>query len=95
MEIITNADLFELDDRLKNRGLELDLILGHSKGRFIAMDHKIPMVRVGFPTFDRAGIFRHPVVGYEGAIYLAEEMANALVTDMEYKGEREWSLAMW
>ena len=95
MEIITNADLFELDDRLKNRGLELDLILGHSKGRFIAMDHKIPMVRVGFPTFDRAGIFRHPVVGYEGAIYLAEEMANALFTDMEYKGEREWSLAMW
>ncbi len=95
MEIITNADLWELDDRLKNRGLELDLILGHSKGRFIAMDHKIPMVRVGFPTFDRAGIFRHPVVGYEGAIYLAEEMANALFTDMEYKGEREWSLAMW
>jgi len=94
MEIITNADLFELDERLKN-GLQLDLILGHSKGRFTAMDHKIPMVRVGFPTFDRAGIFRHPVVGYEGAIYLAEEMANALFTDMEYKGEREWSLAMW
>jgi nitrogenase molybdenum-iron protein beta chain len=95
MEIVTNADLWELEDRIKNRELKLDLILGHSKGRFTAIDYKIPMVRVGFPTYDRAGIFRHPVVGYAGAIRLAEEMANALFTDMESKGVREWSLAMW
>jgi nitrogenase molybdenum-iron protein beta chain len=95
MDIITNADLFELEDRIKNKGLELDLILGHSKGRFTAIDNKIPMVRVGFPTYDRAGMFRHPVVGYAGAIWLAEQMANALFTDMEYKGEREWSLNVW
>lgn len=95
MDIITNADLWEMEDRIKNKGLELDLILGHSKGRFTAIDNKIPMVRVGFPTYDRAGMFRHPVVGYAGAIWLAEQMANALFTDMEYKGEREWSLNVW
>jgi nitrogenase molybdenum-iron protein beta chain len=95
MEIITNADLWEMEDRIRNKGLELDLILGHSKGRFTSIDHKIPMVRVGFPTYDRAGIFRHPVVGYAGAVWLAEEMANALFTDMEYKGTREWSLNVW
>jgi len=95
MDIITNADLWEMEDRIKNNGLELDLILGHSKGRFTSIDHKIPMVRVGFPTYDRAGMFRHPVVGYAGAVWLAEEMANALFTDMEYKGTREWSLNMW
>ncbi len=95
MEIITNADLWELEDRIRNKGLELDLILGHSKGRFIAIDHKIPMVRVGFPTYDRSGMFRHPVFGYAGAIWLAEQMANALFIDMEYKGEREWSLNVW
>jgi nitrogenase molybdenum-iron protein beta chain len=95
MDIITNADLFEMEERIKNKGLELDLILGHSKGRFTAIDNKIPMVRVGFPTYDRAGLFRHPVVGYAGAIWLAEQMANALFTDMEYKGEREWSLNVW
>jgi nitrogenase molybdenum-iron protein beta chain len=94
MEIITNADLFEMDERINN-GLELDLILGHSKGRFTAIDNKIPMVRVGFPTYDRAGMYRHPVVGYAGAIWLAEQMANALFTDMEYKGTREWSLNVW
>jgi nitrogenase molybdenum-iron protein beta chain len=95
MEIVTNADFWEMEDRIKNKGLELDLILGHSKGRFTAIDYKIPMVRVGFPTYDRAGMFRHPVVGYAGAIWLAEQMANALFADMEYKGEREWSLNVW
>jgi nitrogenase molybdenum-iron protein beta chain len=95
MEIITNADLWELDNRLKNDGLELDLILGHSKGRFISIDHNIPMVRVGFPTYDRAGLYRHPVVGYAGATWLAEEMANTLFTDMEYKKNKEWILNVW
>jgi nitrogenase molybdenum-iron protein beta chain len=95
MEIIMNADLWELEDRIKNQELELDLILGHSKGRFIAIDNNIPMVRVGFPTYDRAGLFRHPVVGYAGAIWLAEEMANTLFTDMEHKKNKEWILNVW
>jgi len=95
LEIITNADFWELEDRIKNRDLKLDLILGHSKGRFISIDYNIPMVRVGFPTYDRAGIFRHPVVGYAGAIYLAEQMANAIFTDMEHKKNKEWILNVW
>lgn len=95
MEIVTNADFWELENRIKNEGLELDLILGHSKGRFVSIDYKIPMVRVGFPTYDRAGMYRHPVVGYEGAIWLAEQMANALFADMEQKKSREWILNMW
>ncbi|HBP62893.1 MAG TPA: Fe-only nitrogenase subunit beta [Desulfosporosinus sp.] len=95
MEVICNSDLWELEDRIKNQGLKLDLILGHSKGRFISIDNNIPMVRVGFPTYDRAGLFRHPVVGYAGAIWLAEEMANTIFTDMEYKKNKEWILNVW
>ena len=95
MEIITNADFWELENRIKNEGLELDLILGHSKGRFIAIDNDIPMVRVGFPTYDRAGLYRHPIVGYAGAIWLAEEITNTLFTDMEHKHNKEWILNVW
>ncbi|MFE8151278.1 Fe-only nitrogenase subunit beta [Brenneria goodwinii] len=95
MEIITNADLWELEKRITQQSLKLDLILGHSKGRFTAIDNQIPMVRVGFPTYDRAGLYRHPVVGYAGAIWLAEQMANALFTDMEYKKNKEWTLNVW
>ncbi|MFT8736843.1 MAG: Fe-only nitrogenase subunit beta [Zymomonas mobilis] len=95
MEIVTNADFWELENRIKNEGLELDLILGHSKGRFISMEYNIPMVRVGFPTFDRAGLYNYPIVGYGGAKWLAEQMANALFTDMEYKKNKEWLLNVW
>lgn len=95
MEIVTNADFWELEDRIKNKGLKLDLILGHSKGRFVSIDYDIPMVRVGFPTYDRAGLYRYPVVGYGGATWLAEQMANAIFTDMEHKKNREWLLNVW
>ncbi len=95
MEVIVNADLWELENRIKNEGLELDLIMGHSKGRFISIDYNIPMVRVGFPVYDRAGKYRHPVVGYRGAMLLAEEIANAWFADMEYKRNREPVLNMW
>ena len=95
MEIITNADFWELENRIKNEGLELDLILGHSKGRFISIDYNIPMLRVGFPTYDRAGLYRYPTVGYGGAIWLAEQMANTLFADMEHKKNKEWLLNVW
>ena len=95
MQIIMNADFWDLENRLKNEGLELDLILGHSKGRFISIDYNVPMVRVGFPTYDRAGLHRYPVVGSAGAPWLAEQMANTLFADMEYKKNKEWLLNVW
>ncbi|WP_043751852.1 nitrogenase component 1 [Imhoffiella purpurea] len=94
MEIIHNADLWELEKRVKE-GVEYDLILGHSKGRYIAIDAGIPMVRVGFPTFDRAGLYRKPTIGYRGAIELAENIANTLFAHMEYTHDREWILNTW
>ena len=95
MEIVTNADFWELETRMKDPAKKVDLILGHSKGRYIAIDNNIPMVRVGFPTFDRAGIYRHPVIGYQGALELGEAIANALFTHMEYTHDREWILNVW
>ena len=95
MQIIWNADLWQLESMIKNKEVEIDLIMGHSKGRFIAIDSNIPMVRVGFPTFDRAGLYRQPVVGYAGAIWLAETIANTIFADMEYKHDREWVLNVW
>ena len=94
MEIIHNADLWELEKRIKG-GLKLDMIMGHSKGRYIAIDANIPMVRVGFPTFDRAGLYRKPTIGYKGAMDLAESIANAMFAHMEYTRNKEWLLNTW
>jgi nitrogenase molybdenum-iron protein beta chain len=95
MEIVQNADLWDLESRIKNKEIDLDLIMGHSKGRFTSIDHDIPMLRIGFPVYDRAGYYRHPILGYAGAIWLVEEMANVLFTDMEYKKNKEWILNVW
>lgn len=95
MEVIHNADLWDLEKKITKEGLKLDLIMGHSKGRYIAIYNNIPMVRVGFPTFDRAGLYRKPTVGYKGAMELGEAIANALFAHMEYNKDKEWILNTW
>ncbi len=95
MEVVCNADLWELERRVKDPSKKYDLILGHSKGRYVAIDANIPMARVGFPTFDRAGLYRHPTMGYKGAMLLGEQIANAMFAHMEYTRDREWLLNTW
>jgi nitrogenase molybdenum-iron protein beta chain len=95
MEIVLNSDLWELEKRVKANPEAYDLIMGHSKGRWVAIDAKIPMVRVGFPTFDRAGLWKQPVVGYKGAEQLANTIANTFFADMEFKKNKEWLLNVW
>jgi len=95
IEVVWNADLWELERRIKDNPGNIDLIMGHSKGRYVAIDNDVPMVRVGFPVFDRAGMWRHPIVGYNGAAWLAETIANTLFEDMERRRDREWSLNVW
>ena len=95
MEVVCNADLWELEKRVKSPDHKIDLILGHSKGRYVAIDNNVPMTRVGFPTFDRAGLYRHPTMGYQGAMLLGEAIANTLFTHMEYTRDREWILTTW
>jgi nitrogenase molybdenum-iron protein beta chain len=95
IDVVWNADLWELEKRVKEDPKAYDLIMGHSKGRYVAIDNKIPMVRVGFPTFDRAGLYRQPIIGYTGAMLLGETIANTLFADMEYKKEKEYILNVW
>lgn len=95
IEVVWNADLWELEKRVKANPGGYDLIMGHSKGRYIAIDNNIPMVRVGFPTFDRAGLYRQPIIGYRGAMQLGETIANTIFADMEYQHKKEYILNVW
>jgi nitrogenase molybdenum-iron protein NifN len=61
-----------------------DILIGHSKGYYIARELGIPMVRVGFPIHDRLGGQRIKHIGYEGTQDLFDKIANALI---EYKQE--------
>jgi nitrogenase molybdenum-iron protein NifN len=56
-----------------------DLMLGNSKGYYIARKLDIPLVRVGFPIHDRIGAQHKRSLGYEGTGALFEEIVNALL----------------
>lgn len=61
---------------LKNKP---DLVIGHSKGYYIARELNIPMVRVGFPVHDRVGGQRIKHLAYSGTQELFDKVVNALI----------------
>ncbi len=69
----------EMADELKP-----DLMIGNSKGYYIARRLEIPLVRTGFPIHDRIGGQRLLHLGYEGTMQLFDHITNALI---EYKQE--------
>jgi nitrogenase molybdenum-iron protein NifN len=64
--------------------LHADLMIGNSKGYYIARRLGIPHVRVGFPVHDRIGGQRLLHLCYEGTLRLFDQITNALI---EFKQE--------
>lgn len=64
--------------------LRPDLMIGNSKGYYIARRLGIPLIRTGFPVHDRIGGQRLLQLCYEGTLRLFDQITNALI---EYKQE--------
>lgn len=65
--------------------LSPDLMIGNSKGYYIARKMDIPIVRTGFPIHDRIGAQHVRTLGYEGAMILFEQIVNVLLEDKQRK----------
>ncbi len=78
MDILVKADLHELHKRMKEE--PVDILIGHSKGKYLSDAEKVPLIRVGFPIEDRFGYHRRAIVGYRGAMYLVDEITNAVLS---------------
>lgn len=70
--------------REKAKDFQPDLLLGNSKGYYIARELNVPLVRLGFPIHDRFGASRLHHIGYRGTQELFDRVVNALI---EYKQE--------
>ena len=77
-----NFDFEEIAEFCKNNSP--DILIGNSKGYYIARELGIPLVRVGFPVHDRLGGQRIHHIGYEGTHQLFEKITNAII---EHKQE--------
>lgn len=71
------ADLFLLHQWIKND--PVDLLFGNTYMKYIARDEDIPLIRVGFPIYDRIGHQYFPIVGYKGALRLVERILNTIL----------------
>ena len=72
-----NADMFYFHQLVKNE--RPDLIFGNTYAKYIARDEDIPLIRIGFPIYDRVGHQYFPLTGYSGALRLLEKILNALL----------------
>ncbi len=87
-QVHTGADLWHF------RSLVLtdkpDFMIGNSYGKFIQRDtlHKgkefeVPLIRIGFPIFDRHHLHRMTTLGYEGAMYMLTTLVNSVLERLD------------
>ncbi len=79
IDIMLHSDLHELHKRMQAE--PVDLLMGHSKGKFLADATNVPLIRVGFPIEDRFGYHRRAIVGYKGGMYLVDEITNSILAN--------------
>ena len=67
-----------------------DFMIGNSYGKFIQRDtlHKgkefeVPLIRIGFPIFDRHHLHRQTTMGYEGAMQMLTTLVNAVLERLD------------
>jgi nitrogenase molybdenum-iron protein beta chain len=67
-----------------------DFLIGNSYGKYIQRDtrHKgeqfeVPLIRLGFPLFDRHHLHRQTTLGYEGVIQVVTTLTNAVLEQLD------------
>ncbi len=67
-----------------------DFMIGNSYGKFIQRDtlHKgkefeVPLIRLGFPIFDRHHMHRDTTLGYEGAMHVLKTLVNEVLARLD------------
>ena len=67
-----------------------DFMIGNSYGKFIQRDtlykgeeHEVPLIRIGFPIFDRHHLHRQTTLGYEGAMQMLTTIVNAVLERLD------------
>jgi nitrogenase molybdenum-iron protein beta chain len=71
------ADMFYFHQLVKNN--KPDFVFGNTYCKYICRDEDIPLIRIGFPIYDRNGQSYFPVTGYRGGLRLLEKVLDAVM----------------
>jgi len=61
----------------------VDLLIGNSYGKYLWRDTGTPLVRIGYPIFDRHHMHRYPTLGYQGAINQFNWIVNTILEELD------------
>jgi nitrogenase molybdenum-iron protein NifN len=75
--VLEDVDFADIEEHAAE--LDINLVVGNSKGFKLSSKLGVPLVRVGFPIHDRIGGPRLLHVGYRGAQQLFDRIANSLI----------------
>jgi nitrogenase molybdenum-iron protein beta chain len=61
----------------------VDFMIGNVYGKELYRDTGIPLIRIGFPIFDRHHLHRYSISGYEGGLNLLTWVTNAVLDQLD------------
>ncbi|MEO3947387.1 nitrogenase molybdenum-iron protein subunit beta [Gorillibacterium sp. CAU 1737] len=61
----------------------VDFVYGSTHMKYAANDSDTPLIRVGFPIFDRHHLHRYPIIGYQGALNLLTMTVNSVLEKLD------------
>ncbi|MFS2225152.1 nitrogenase molybdenum-iron protein subunit beta [Pantoea sp. B65] len=87
-EVYINCDLWHFRSLMFTR--KPDFMIGNSYAKFIQRDtlakgeqFEVPLIRLGFPLFDRHHLHRQTTWGYEGAMTILTCLVNAVLEQLD------------
>jgi nitrogenase molybdenum-iron protein NifN len=83
--------LGDLED-LEKGAADCDLLITHAHGRQAAERLNKPLLRIGFPVFDRIGNAHKKMVGYRGTMDFIFEFSNTVLANLEHHHATDWPL---
>lgn len=63
----------------------VDLLIGDSHGKYLERDLGTPLIRIGFPIFDRHHHHRFPILGYQGGLNVLVWILDAVCDQLDRK----------
>jgi nitrogenase molybdenum-iron protein beta chain len=82
-KVYAGKDLWHLRSLLFTE--PVDFFIGNSHGKYLVRDTGTPMVRIGFPIFDRHHLHRYPILGYQGALNVLTMVVNTVLDELDRK----------
>jgi nitrogenase molybdenum-iron protein beta chain len=61
----------------------VDFLIGNTYGKYLERDTGTPLIRIGFPIFDRHHKHRYPVWGYQGAMNVMVTILDKIFDEMD------------